>query len=64
MNKGLPRRLDVHLDGGQRQRIGGGVEIVDEGPRRGGDADGAEGARCDHEEVAPGRVVVPAGRDT
>jgi hypothetical protein len=55
-------RLDVDLDRGQRQRIGGGVEIVDKGPGGGGDADGSEGARCDHEEVAPGRVAVPAGR--
>ena len=56
MKTGLPRhftviawptcdRRHVHLDRGQRQRIGGGIEIVDEGPGRGDRADRRPGRR-------------------
>ena len=39
------------------------VPILAEYKERRGDADTAEGARCDHEEVAPGGFAVPTGRN-
>ena len=46
-------RRDVDLDRGERQRRGVGVHLVDEGPDRGGGADGGEGAGSDQQEIAP-----------
>ena len=67
---GLPRHMtvidwpgsiagDVDLGGGERQRRGVRVHLVDERPERRGGADGGEGAGGDEQEIAPGRRPVP-----
>ena len=66
MNTGLPRHLtvsdcpvcdgaDVDLDGGERQRRGVGIHLVDERPGHQGRAHRADRAGGDVEEIAAGR---------
>ena len=74
MNTGLPRHFTVmawptwigwtftSIDDSASVSAAG-LRLLMKGQAVGGDADSAQGAGCDHEEVAPGRIAMPAGRN-